>query len=536
MHFPLKMKPREKQLEALEFTKKSINRGFKYIMMNLPTGTGKSYYTIMFANWYRNFVSKDAKFDIITNSKFLQDQYMSDYPFISNFKGRANYTCDPHDTNCSLGYETCKVIGPKCGLNCPYEASKGTWKSADIGLTNFHMFNTCAIYAKNILGERESKVLIIDEAHEIEPVFTSYISIAFSAKSMKKYGFTLAEIEKLDRRLNNIKSIAALISFIESFREEVALKRDHFEGVVKSKKRPQKINQEYAKYIEHCDSQMGKMEFLVTEYNDDKNNWTLDISKNEKDMMYSGILLEAKPIWGHKYMYDYIYSKYDHIIFMSATLEKSVFSFINGIDPDKSTFFETDSPFPLKNRPVYYMKVGKMSYTTKEETMKKQIVQIRKIMDKYADSKGIIHCSSYDVSRFIMNNMKSSRFLFHDSENREEILNMHINSVKPTVLVSVNMESGIDLHGDRSRFQIVCKVPYPFLGSQNIKARQSDMPAWYSVETVSKLIQSCGRSVRSETDYADTYILDSNFSDLLRYSSDYFPHWFMESVIPIQPL
>jgi hypothetical protein len=42
IYYNLKYEPREIQIEALNFTKNHINHGKKYIMLNMPTGTGKA--------------------------------------------------------------------------------------------------------------------------------------------------------------------------------------------------------------------------------------------------------------------------------------------------------------------------------------------------------------------------------------------------------------------------------------------------------------------------------------------------------------
>ena len=73
-------------------------------------------------------------------------------------------------------------------------------------------------------------------------------------------------------------------------------------------------------------------------------------------------------------------------------------------------------------------------------------------------------------------------------------------------------------------------MPYPSLASNKIKKRMSDNPNYYGYKTITDLIQSTGRSVRSFDDYANTYILDSCFGDILRYSYKYIPDWFMESI------
>ena len=78
------------------------------------------------------------------------------------------------------------------------------------------------------------------------------------------------------------------------------------------------------------------------------------------------------------------------VFLMSGTiLDKNLFCQLNGLDVTKACYYSIESPFPLKNRPIYYMPVGKMSYKQKEDTFKRYIPYIQKLLDKYKDKKGI---------------------------------------------------------------------------------------------------------------------------------------------------
>lgn len=82
-----------------------------------------------------------------------------------------------------------------------------------------------------------------------------------------------------------------------------------------------------------------------------------------------------------------------------------------------------------------------------------------------------------------------------------------------------------------SRFQIVCKVPFPnFFDDKQLARRVELDPKFYKWLVALKLIQCIGRSVRSETDYADTYILDSAIHNFLRDSASMIPSWFTEAI------
>ena len=85
------------------------------------------------------------------------------------------------------------------------------------------------------------------------------------------------------------------------------------------------------------------------------------------------------------------------------------------------------------------------------------------------------------------------------------------------------MEEGVDLKDDISRFQVICKIPYPYLGDKLVQERKKVWTWWYSFETVKKIIQSIGRSVRNAEDYATTYILDSCWERFYYDNMDLFP-------------
>jgi Rad3-related DNA helicase len=533
--YPLNLPPRKQQIDGLNFTKSCLNNSKKFILMNLPTGIGKSYYTIMFINYYLNFVNENAKFDILTNSKILQKQYIKEYPFITNLEGRSNYQCDPHDTNCEIGKEICKTLGPMCKLDCPYDYAKEQWINSKISLTNFHLFNTFALYAKHNLVERNANVLIIDEAHDFESVFCDYITTNLCSKNLKKYGFELKEIQDFDENISRINTIEKYIGFLENkFIQQIKKLILLFNSKV-SRGGKSKLLQDYTNYLNYCTIQLSKFVFFIEEYHKKPENWILDITKLNNDKMYSGILLETKPVWGNFYIKDLIWENYDHVIFMSGSiLDKDTFSYINGLDEELTEYYEIPSPFPIENRLIYYMKIGKMSYNQKKETFKKQLIYIDKILKRNKKHKGIIHCGSYEFADWLKTQYFNERLLFHTPDNRDEILEKHINANYPSVIVSPSMISGVDLKDDLSRFQIIMKIPYPFLGSNKIKRRQKLNPTWYTLKTIQDLIQMYGRSIRSQTDTCETYILDSNFSDVLRYNSHLIPDWFINAIVTVK--
>ena len=85
-------------------------------------------------------------------------------------------------------------------------------------------------------------------------------------------------------------------------------------------------------------------------------------------------------------------------------------------------------------------------------------------MTSHKNHKGIIHTTSYAQLDFIRKNISHTnkrRFLATDPDiQRDEVIAEHVNSTKPTVLISPSLYTGLDLKDDLSRFQIITKVPY----------------------------------------------------------------------------
>lgn len=526
IHFPLKFKPREQQIDMLNFTKNSINKGKKFILLNAATGSGKSYYTVMVANWYRNYINSEAKFDIITNSKILQQQYKDEFDFIDDLRGQSNYKCIRHHTDCRSGKEINKSTKQMpCG-SCPYDSARNNWIKGPISLTNFHLFNSFAFFVQSILDERSSNVLFLDESHSMEEVFCDFISVKLSPRILKNYGMEARTIERYERKFSDIKTAGGFINFIENdFIPYISELKQEIEDML-GECSESKLKVIYANYIDYIDTSIEKFNGLLTDFEKNESNWTLDITKSKS----GEIELNMQPIWGNVYLNDIIWSRYDHVIFMSGSiLDKNMFSYLNGFDESLTEYYEVESTFPVKNRPLYYYQAGKMTYNEKETTFQNQIMVIEKILKKYKDKRGIIHTTNYELAKWLDNAIKDKRLIFHETENREEQLDK-MKKKKNGIIVSPSMTSGISLDNELSRFQVLMKVPYPNISSNKVKARQNCNKDWYAWRTIVDIVQAYGRTTRSDDDWSHTYMLDSSFGDLLRFNRKLFPNYFLEAI------
>ena len=538
-----KYKPRKEQKEALNFIESEYqkNKLNKFFLLNLPVGSGKSHLALMIADWYKKNVNRMAKVDIITNSKILQDQYSGTYESISDLKGKENYECESYACSCAQGAEFNRLNKTTCE-SCPYNSSRESFISGGISLTNFYLYILYAIYNPKLLESRDARVLIVDEAHEFDDVMSDFVSIKITEAIVKKFKF--AGEYDIIKKLKGISSISQYVDFLRFLSGEIITTVESMEGGMKSEprnvredKRDLKISKvlktknsdvKIMQLINDLKQYQTKIEIFLKEYKENPNNWVLETNYNEKLKQKE---LSLEPIWAYDYLDKYVFSNYDMVVLMSGTiLDKNLFCQLNGLDVSKAVYYSIGSPFPLKNRPIYYMPVGKMSYKSKDETFKRYIPYIQKLLDKYKNKKGIIHTNSFELAKWIQNSIKDPRLIFHDSSNKDEMLKYHKESDEPTVIVSPSMDTGVSFDNDDARFQIIAKVPYPSLASQKNKLRQSNNPDWYSWKTVSGIIQMTGRPVRSNLDYADTIIIDGGFGDVIKHSSQFLPDWIQEAI------
>jgi Rad3-related DNA helicase len=112
---------------------------------------------------------------------------------------------------------------------------------------------------------------------------------------------------------------------------------------------------------------------------------------------------------------------------------------------------------------------------------------------------------------------------------RDEVISEHVNSSKPTVLISPSLHTGLDLKDDLSRFQIITKIPYPNKGDRWTEAKRKIDEDWYYWQTALRLVQGYGRSVRSKEDWAKTYVLDSAFGYFEK-NRNILPDWFTQDI------
>ena len=446
---------------------------------------------------------------------------------MKSIKSSSNYTCNYNKkTSCGESLRALKTAEKSskfwkaCTFNCVYRNAKESFLGSKESVTNFPYFLAETQYSGKLTPRQ---VLVIDEAHNIDNELSKFVEVTLSEKFCQNFlGFSIpSDMTQLQyvKWVENkyVPTIDGKLKHLERMMEK-------YIGLKEKIKSGEFAN--VAKKFEMLDKHVCKVRRFLELYN--KDNWVLN--KIDADQR-SSRKIQFKPIDIAPYAPEMLYRYGDIVIMMSATiLDKDAFCECAGIPLDKTSFISLPSPFPIENRPIIYSGVGRMNAGSINDTLPRMALAVKEILKQHKNDKGIIHCHSYKVAHFLKKSIRSSRLLIHGSHDRDMILEKHKRSKSATVLISPSMSEGVDLKDDLSRFQIVCKVPYPYLGDKLVKKKMNKWKWWYALQTAKTIVQSVGRSVRSETDSAVTYILDSDFERFYSINRSLFPEEFKRSM------
>lgn len=531
---PLKWKQRNEQVLVLEKFKQLVSLKKKFLVVSSPVGTGKSYMAVICAHFLKG-INPDYKFDILTNTKQLQDQYNHDFEFIKEIKGKDNYVCHQggHQMTCSEGSELSKATGKQGCSMCTYKTAFNNYKNSNIGILNYALYFSYFVYAEDVIKQRNANVLFIDEAHLFEEGYSKFVNSFLSIGYLVSLDIQITPA--LTYSFDNIQTKEDFAKFLQVF--VIPVLKDNMSQILESMNLTHlSLNNKVASLGRFRRISRTKCKFnrFIMDQQNWKDNWVLEKGLDDK----GHTTYKVEVIWATKYLTE-IWDKYEHVVLLSGTiLDKQLFGSMLNIPKEEVMFTTIQSPFKAENRPIYFLPKGKMSYDCLIETYNNLLPIVIDILKKHKGQKGIIHTGNYKLSEWLKRDIKDEnlvkRLIFHNSHDRESQLQVHLLDKEDTIIVSPSMTNGVDLKDDLSRFQIILKVPYPALDTYQVKKRMEQNNKWYSWKTMCDLIQSYGRSVRSEQDWAVTYILDSNFRFLMSKIS--LPQYVQDALIEIESL
>ena len=519
-HFPFS-EPRDGQLETVSEILEAVDEGYRYIVLEAGTGTGKSAIAATLASIFESSY-------ILTITKQLQDQYLRDFSNLQVVKGRQNFNCLQYRNAllpkpCSEG--KCIVEGHDCRYSlknrtneirrdntCPYYYQKYLALNAESVISNYPYLFLELNYVKDF---QKRDIFICDEAHNLESMLMDQLTLEFSKEDLEEYlHFELTE-ELIDEL--NTQNYTRWMRFINKIRDEYTKELEKLESLEK---------EELAEKIAFIRHQISDCKRFIDHIIIDPKTWIFDWDDSYE-------IAQFKPLKVNHYAEDTLFKYADVVLFMSATiLDCELFAEWLGIPADEIYAIRRKSPFDINRNQIITYEGHNLSRNFIKVNAPKTIRPINEILSKHENEKGTIHTVSTKCMKFLMENIDSPRLIGHDSKNRQERLEMFIDSDEPLVLVSPSMGEGVDLPGDLCRFQVIYKLPYPDWGDKQIYERSSIDMEWYDFKTCLSLVQTHGRGMRDEADYCRTYVIDSRFMPYIRSgrANRFLPDTFKEAI------
>lgn len=522
--FPLPT-PRRQQVQALHAVQDVVAQGYRDIALELPTGSGKSAIAATIAAWSNETLRLSDKHKpgahILVQQKVLQDQIEAELDRLGGkekaalIKASIEYPC-PSYKRCSVGLLEYRCDCIKQG-QCSYKLAKARFLKAKVAVTNYSYFFTETQH----VGQIEPRhVLVCDEAHSLPRTLLRQADLAVCENRLRDFAPDIVASE-----LYRVKTLEDFLGWLE----------DDYQPAVQSQAELlQALNDsdEQAKESYEVSQHLLKVDTFIARSKADPRGWVF-WREEGRDRQLSLIVrpLDAAPY------FDRLVAKRSPVrVYLSAFLgPKAIFCSELGLDPKRVAWMRFGSSFSPESRPVHLLSVGSMSRQNAEVTLPSLLKMVLRIAKVHATTRGILHTNSYRLADDVVNALElagmGKRLVYpKNAEERDEALKQHA-AQEDAILISPSVGEGFDFRGDRARWQIILKCPYPSLSDQHTVVRAERDPAWYKSETVKHFVQTCGRICRSDDDFGSTYVLDSDVARVLKETEDSLPRWFKAALL-----
>lgn len=515
--------PRKSQIEALEWIEK-LPPHIKYILVELPVGTGKSAYGLNFSGWASQSLGSSF---ILTPQRILQRQYENSFDSkrLCSVYGKSNYECVSKNTDCNLGND----IKPKCSY-CPAKNAMEAALHSPNMVLNYKLALLLFKFNPDIVPR---KLMIFDECHTLETHLTEFNAVSIGEMRCKK----------VDVAYHAPKSMARALEWIETdylpkvnrrFVELEQQKKEINEDMEYSPRSPSSEEREVFRNYKDLKEHLDSIDFIINMQREELIERFVLV--NEKKSF------KFKELYGKNVFHSLVKPMADKSLFMSATiLNKDAFCKDLGLNSDEAAFISIPSEFPVDNRPVIFIPQMKMNYEWNSDAnannRKDMLLKVKEICDLHKDESGIIHTGNFQIAEWLVEGLKGvidHNILHHNPEsdlNRDDVITQYLENapITPSLLISPSITEGLDLKDDLGRFCMFVKVPYGNLGDEWIKRRKDLSNEWYARQAFINIMQGAGRVTRSKEDYGNTYILDSSFGYLYSSMYKFIPNWWHEA-------
>lgn len=517
----------EKAIDAL------WGNDYNVFFIDAPVGFGKSDVIAALAK-IADFVNEGecegGAAYMTTPALILQDQNTRDFPEIPQIKGRSNYKCIEDElVTCATGEcmvdESYKCKSKDKGL-CSYIRQRDLCVNSPIcGMNTAYML----MVSRQLFPQRH--LFCCDEAHSIPEWGVGYVSVILRKEDL---GF-IPEFKDFDTYLVWLskhvvpiyeKKIEKLNAYILEHNKENRKATSRRKADIKLL---EAIND-----LKSSKEILDKMNRLTDDYAKYKEPWEYSLESDKR-----GEKIVFKPLTSGRFLKQLLWSRGEKLLLASGTITPEVYmdeGGLRGYDFDfKDCVMEVPSTFDPKKSPIYYKSMGKMTRDLKDSTFPKIMQEINKEIALRQDRKGLIHSFSYENAKYIEQHIAPELkhlMVIQDWYDRAGSLDAWIKDEEPSFFVSTNMTEGLNLNGDKCRYQIYTKVGFPSSADKRVAKRlELGHWLWYNMQAIEDLEQASGRPVRSEDDWAETWIYDGSFGNMYLKYNKYIKKWFKDRMV-----
>jgi Rad3-related DNA helicase len=529
-------------------------------LLDAPTGSGKSVIAMLFADF---LVHKGARGYILASDLSLHEQYVKDFRGMQlwnwgNIKGVDNYECAVNGEKFSVGdckskglsYEQAEAL--PCFKHCGYLTSRKKAIKSPVALLTYPY----ALIQRNYVEQQQQgrgkgspfpqrDFVVCDEAHKLLEIVQGHFSPIVSHEIYKKTEKLLTELTELGVKAPRV-DLVSLKKQVDKIYDEEA-------------------NAALLKHLKEVTGTLGGLlkevgdlrELAGAEFGDNSvptdwlsafklNDWCKDahckledycdiiektgLEKMIKNPGENSIVFNC--IDEYYLLQKHVFNKFGFKLLMTAKMGSPA-DFMKNHGIKYAKYFKMESHFDWQKSPIIFYPGKKLSTRFLSDNFEWAVKTVGDILENHKHESGIIHTGSYELGKKLWNalpkHIKKRVLVYQGSEEKDKILKK-MKKTTGTVVMGPSLLEGLNLVDDLSRFQIFLKVPYPYLGDKYVAAKLNYSQKWYNWKTAVSVLQGVGRSVRTPTDWAVTYLIDGCFSDLFKSASDQFPSDFKSRI------
>jgi ATP-dependent DNA helicase DinG len=530
-------------------------------LLDAPTGSGKSVIAMMFSDFMNH---RGQRGYVLASDLSLHEQYIKDFRKLQNWnwgniKGIDNYECDVNGEKFSIGhcatrgmsYEQAEKL--ECFKKCGYLQARKKAIRSPLSLLTYPY----ALIQRNYVEQQlqgsgrgvpfpQRDFVICDEAHKLLDIVQNHFSPIITDDIQNKIAkildlmvdndlpapkIDLVKFDKLVKQIFSDEIEISLLANLDKLVEQLGL-------IVKANERTREAMAD--EFGENELSADLKQLFRLTDWCKDchckfedyvailKKVGVQKMIKNPADKQIVFNCIDE-----YYLLQRHFYNRFGFKVLMTATMGNPK-DFMRNHGLKSAKYFKMDSHFIWEKSPIVFYPGKKLSARHLEENIDWAIEKTVELLTTHIDQRGIIHTGSYELGERVWSKLpreiRKRVLTYRGSEEKDKIIRK-LKKNPNTVLMGPSLLEGLNLADEDSRFQIFLKVPYPHLGDRYVKAKLEDSQKWYNWKTSISVLQGVGRSIRTPTDWAVTYLLDGNFADLLKAAGDQFPSEFKSRLV-----